>query len=201
MQGGAMYALERGLNMRWLGLIFAFFGGFCFLWNRMCHTGQCHCNGMQENLHIPPAVIGIAVAWFYCSCYFRWVKSLQRYVNVLFRLWHFFYVIGCIRHPGDQFRFYHSAVKTICKLAFTPGPLQEVLWTWYHDGYAVWNRKRTFFQGIRYGFRAYRRSCSPDKKSGTSGSCFQYRYILGHRCSMSDDRSRSCHQHYEKSFY
>ena len=26
MQGGAMYALERGLNMRWLGLIFAFFG-------------------------------------------------------------------------------------------------------------------------------------------------------------------------------
>ena len=47
MQGGAMYALERGLNMRWLGLIFAFFGGFASFWNRMCHTGQCHCNGMQ----------------------------------------------------------------------------------------------------------------------------------------------------------
>lgn len=28
MQGGAMYALERGLNMRWLGLIFAFFAAF-----------------------------------------------------------------------------------------------------------------------------------------------------------------------------
>ena len=28
MQGGAMYALERGLNMRWLGLIFAFFASF-----------------------------------------------------------------------------------------------------------------------------------------------------------------------------
>ena len=27
MQGGAMYALERGLNMRWLGLIFAFMAG------------------------------------------------------------------------------------------------------------------------------------------------------------------------------
>ena len=25
MQGGAMYALERGLHMRWLGLIFAVF--------------------------------------------------------------------------------------------------------------------------------------------------------------------------------
>ena len=28
MQGGAMYALERGLNMKWLGLLFAFFGAF-----------------------------------------------------------------------------------------------------------------------------------------------------------------------------
>ena len=28
MQGGAMYALERGLNMRWLGLAFAFLAGF-----------------------------------------------------------------------------------------------------------------------------------------------------------------------------
>ena len=28
MQGGAMYALERGLNMKWLGMIFAIFAGF-----------------------------------------------------------------------------------------------------------------------------------------------------------------------------
>ena len=28
MQGGAMYALERGLNMKWLGVIFAVFAGF-----------------------------------------------------------------------------------------------------------------------------------------------------------------------------
>ena len=27
MQGGAMYALERGLNMKWLGFLFALFGG------------------------------------------------------------------------------------------------------------------------------------------------------------------------------
>ena len=27
MQGGAMYALERGLNMKWLGMLFALFAG------------------------------------------------------------------------------------------------------------------------------------------------------------------------------
>lgn len=40
MQGGAMYALERGLNMRWLGLAFAFLAGFCFFWNRMRDSGK-----------------------------------------------------------------------------------------------------------------------------------------------------------------
>ena len=39
MQGGAMYALERGLHMRWLGLIFAVFAGVCFFRYRMCHAG------------------------------------------------------------------------------------------------------------------------------------------------------------------
>ena len=42
MQGGAMYALERGLNMKWLGMIFAFLAGF--FWNRLRHTGKCHCH-------------------------------------------------------------------------------------------------------------------------------------------------------------
>ena len=36
MQGGAMYALERGLNMKWLCI----FRGICILWNRMCVSGQ-----------------------------------------------------------------------------------------------------------------------------------------------------------------
>ena len=43
MQGGAMYALERGLNMKWLGMIFAIFAGFasfvCFLRYRLRHSG------------------------------------------------------------------------------------------------------------------------------------------------------------------
>ena len=40
MQGGAMYALERGLNMRWLGLIFAFFGGFASFGSDVPHRSM-----------------------------------------------------------------------------------------------------------------------------------------------------------------
>ena len=46
MQGGAMYALERGLNMRWLGLV-CVFSRICFLWNRLCHSGKCNRGSMQ----------------------------------------------------------------------------------------------------------------------------------------------------------
>ena len=48
MQGGAMYALERGLNMKWLGMIFAVFGGFA--WDRLCHAGQCDRDGLSGKL-------------------------------------------------------------------------------------------------------------------------------------------------------
>ena len=41
MQGGAMYALERGLNMKWLGMLFAFFAAFASF-GIGCHTGECN---------------------------------------------------------------------------------------------------------------------------------------------------------------
>lgn len=39
MLGGAMYALERGLGMKWLGIIFAVWAPY-ILWNRMRRPGQ-----------------------------------------------------------------------------------------------------------------------------------------------------------------
>ena len=41
MQGGAMYALERGLHMRWLGMVFAFLAGFASF-------GKCHCHSLRR---------------------------------------------------------------------------------------------------------------------------------------------------------
>ena len=67
MQGGAMYALERGLNMRWLGLIFAFFGGFA-----------------SFGIGCATQVNAIATVLFLAGS-----NPSPMYVNVLFRLWHF----------------------------------------------------------------------------------------------------------------
>ena len=121
MQGGAMYALERGLNMRWLGLIFAFFGGFASFGIGCATQVNAIATVCNENLHIPPAVIGIAVAVLTALVIFGGIKSIATVCERLVPFMAFFYVIGCIVILGINFDFIIPAVKTICKLAFTPG--------------------------------------------------------------------------------
>ena len=121
MQGGAMYALERGLNMRWLGLIFAFFGGFASFGIGCATQVNAIATVCNENLHIPPAVIGIAVAVLTALVIFGGIKSIATVCERLVPFMAFFYVIGCIIILGINFDFIIPAVKTICKLAFTPG--------------------------------------------------------------------------------
>ena len=146
MQGGAMYALERGLNMRWLGLIFAFFGGFASFGIGCATQVNAIATVCNENLHIPPAAIGIAVAVLTALVIFGGIKSIA---NVCERLVPFmaFFCDRMYHHPGDQFRFYHSCSKNHLQICFYPWCCcRRSCRTWYHDGHAVWNRKRTFFQ-------------------------------------------------------
>ena len=71
-----MYALERGLNMRWLGLIFAFFGGFASFGIGCATQVNAIATVCNENLHIPPAAIGIAVAVLTALVIFGGIKSI-----------------------------------------------------------------------------------------------------------------------------
>ena len=121
MQGGAMYALERGLNIRWLGLIFAFFGGFASFGIGCATQVNAIATVCNENLHISPAAIGIAVAVLTALVIFGGIKSIANVCERLVPFMAFFYVIGCIIILGINFDFIIPAVKTICKFAFTPG--------------------------------------------------------------------------------
>ena len=62
MQGGAMYALERGLNMKWLGLLFAFFGAFASFGIGCATQVNAIATVCNENLGIPAVLVGILVA-------------------------------------------------------------------------------------------------------------------------------------------
>ncbi|MDC7286259.1 sodium:alanine symporter family protein [Blautia schinkii] len=121
MQGGAMYALERGLNMKWLALIFAFFGGFASFGIGCATQVNAIATVCKENLGIPHAVVGLVVAALTALVIFGGIKSIANVCEKLVPFMAVFYVIGCVIILGINFDFILPAVKTICKLAFTPG--------------------------------------------------------------------------------
>lgn len=121
MQGGAMYALERGLNMKWLGLIFAFLGGFASFGIGCATQVNAIAKVCNENLGIPPALIGIVVAALTALVIFGGIKSIANVCEKLVPFMAIFYVVGCIIILGINYDFIIPAIQTICKLAFTPG--------------------------------------------------------------------------------
>ena len=95
MQGGAMYALERGLNMKWLGMIFAVFGGFASFGIGCATQVNAIATVCQENLSIPPFVVGIVVAVLTALVIFGGIKSIANVCEKLVPFMAAFYVLGC----------------------------------------------------------------------------------------------------------
>ena len=121
MQGGAMYALERGLHMRWLGLIFAVFAGFASF-GIVCATQvNAIATVCNENLHINKAVVGIIIGVLTAVVIFGGIKSIARVCERLVPFMALFYVLGCIVILGINYDYIIPAITTICRLAFQPG--------------------------------------------------------------------------------
>lgn len=62
MQGGAMYALERGLNMKWLAIIFAVFAGLASFGIGCATQVNAIATVCHENLHINQEIVGVFIA-------------------------------------------------------------------------------------------------------------------------------------------
>lgn len=121
MQGGAMYALERGLNMRWLGMIFAVFAGFASFGIGCATQVNAIAAVCQENLGIPPWIVGVVIALLTAIVIFGGIKSIARVCERLVPFMAVFYVLGCLIILIINYDFIVPAIVTICKLAFTPG--------------------------------------------------------------------------------
>lgn len=121
MQGGAMYALERGLHMRWLGLIFAVFAGFASFGIGCATQVNAIATVCNENLHINKAVVGIIIGVLTAVVIFGGIKSIARVCERLVPFMALFYVLGCIVILGINYDYIMPAITTICRLAFQPG--------------------------------------------------------------------------------
>ena len=65
MMGGAMYALDRGLHMKWLAVLFALFAAIASFGIGSMVQSNAIANVWKENLNVPAWIVGVI-----CFCYF-----------------------------------------------------------------------------------------------------------------------------------
>lgn len=123
MQGGAMYALERGLNMRWLGVIFAALAALASF-GIGCGTQINAIAEVLENnvtlFHISRPAVGIIGGIITAIVIIGGIQSIAKVCEKLVPFMAVFYVVGCLIILGINFDYIIPAVRAIVKLAFTP---------------------------------------------------------------------------------
>ena len=120
MLGGPMYALERGLGCRWLGLIFA----FCTVVASFFIGNMIQCNSismmLNEGYHIPPLATGITIALTTCAVIMFGVKGIAKVCEGLVPFMALFYIGGCLWILGVNHSFIWPALKVIVTDGFNP---------------------------------------------------------------------------------
>ena len=123
MQGGAMYALERGLNLKWLGVAFALLATIASF-GIGCGTQINAIAEVIENnvsFPIPPIVIGIVGGVLTAIVIIGGIQSIASVCEKLVPFMAAFYVLGCLIILGINADTLLPAVGAILRLAFTPG--------------------------------------------------------------------------------
>ena len=120
MQGGPMYALERGLGWKWLAVLFAFFTAIASFGIGNMVQANAISTVTAESYQISPYLTGAVICILTALVVIGGVKSIARVCGMLVPFMAFFYVVGCIIILIINSSFIWPALKLICVSAFTP---------------------------------------------------------------------------------
>lgn len=95
MAGGPMYALERGLGCRWLGMLFALFTVIASFGIGNMVQANAAAGLLQDTLHIPLWLSGLVLAGLTAVVVLGGIKSIARVSGKLVPFMALLYVGGC----------------------------------------------------------------------------------------------------------
>ncbi len=96
MAGGPMYALERGLKQKWLGVLFAIFTAIAAFGIGNMVQANSITNLLHETLHISPWISGMVITLLTAIVILGGIKSIAKACEFLVPFMCIFYVLGCI---------------------------------------------------------------------------------------------------------
>ncbi len=126
MLGGAMYALDRGLNMKWLGIIFAVLASICGLGIGCSVPANAVVSIVEQNFARDEAsgrIITYVTAVILCTlvglAIIGGVKSITKVSERLVPFMAIFYVLGCLIILIMNADVMGETISTIVSAAFT----------------------------------------------------------------------------------
>lgn len=135
MLGGAMYALERGLKMKWLGVLFALFAllasfgigsgvqvnAISSIMNSVFNSkGDLTLTLFGNEFSTVSVIIGVVTAVITAVVIFGGIKAISKVCELLVPTMAALYIIGCIIILIINAPYLGDAVVLIIKSAFTP---------------------------------------------------------------------------------
>lgn len=96
MLGGPMYALERGLNMKWLAVLFAIFTSIAAFGIGNMVQANSISSMLQNNFNISPVISGLVMAALTAVVVIGGVKKIAQVCELLVPFMAIFYVLGCV---------------------------------------------------------------------------------------------------------
>jgi AGCS family alanine or glycine:cation symporter len=120
MLGGPMYALQRGLGLKWPAVLFCIFTTVAAL--GIGNTVQANSISMLlgETYQIPTYITGIVICLLTALVILGGVKSIARVCTTFVPIMALFYIIGCIYILCINGHFVVPAIKLILSAAFAP---------------------------------------------------------------------------------
>ncbi|MBR5793283.1 MAG: alanine:cation symporter family protein [Anaerotignum sp.] len=118
--GGPMYALERGLGQKWLGVMFALFTGIaCFGIGNMTQ-GNSIAESVNGTFGVPKVVTGVVLMVLTGLVILGGVQSISKVCEKLIPLMAGLYIVGCVVICVINGAYIPAAFAAIIKGAFNP---------------------------------------------------------------------------------
>lgn len=118
--GGPMYALERGLNMKWLAILFAVFTALASFGIGCTVQANSIALLASETFGIPTWVVGLFVCILAASVIIGGVKAIARVCTIFVPFMALLYVLGCVVILVMNSGYVWPAVQLIVQSAFHP---------------------------------------------------------------------------------
>ena len=120
MIGGAMYALDRGLHMKWLGIIFAALAALCGFGIGCMVQSNGVAENLSQNFGVPPLAAAIVLTIIVAMVILGGIQSITRVAEKLVPFMAGFYILGCILILCMNIQYIPQTIVTIVKGAINP---------------------------------------------------------------------------------